>query len=30
MDIARQEVVDFIMTLFDRRGSADYGDERVT
>jgi phosphonate degradation associated HDIG domain protein len=30
MDITRETVVDNIVTLFGRRGSADYGGERVT
>jgi [1-hydroxy-2-(trimethylamino)ethyl]phosphonate dioxygenase len=30
MDITRDAVVDYIMRLFDRRGGADYGGERVT
>ena len=30
MDITRAAVVDYIMNLFGRRGSADYGGERVT
>jgi phosphonate degradation associated HDIG domain protein len=30
MNITRDTVVDYIMTLFGQRGSADYGGERVT